>query len=90
MWDIMTEMALKEGLIDIFIQVRGVVMNHRCGPRSVTHEGILASNEFAITSTNRNFKGRTSPKKLKCIWHLLCPSINKNFKNIFVLFFLKF
>ncbi len=55
--------ALKEGLIDIFIQAGGVVMNPGCGPCLGAHEGILASNEVAITSTNRNFKGRMGSKE---------------------------
>ncbi len=55
--------ALEEGLIDIFIQAGGVIMNPGCGPCLGAHEGILASNEVAIASTNRNFKGRMGSKE---------------------------
>ncbi|HHF56616.1 MAG TPA: 3-isopropylmalate dehydratase large subunit, partial [Thermoplasmatales archaeon] len=55
--------ALHEGLIDIFLQAGGVVMNPGCGPCLGAHEGILASGEVAITSTNRNFKGRMGSKE---------------------------
>ena len=55
--------ALEEGIIDIFIQAGGIVMNPGCGPCLGAHEGILASNEVAIASTNRNFKGRMGSKE---------------------------
>lgn len=50
--------ALEEGLIKTFIDAGALVLNPGCGPCLGAHEGILASNEVAITSTNRNFKGR--------------------------------
>lgn len=50
--------ALKEGLISIFIEAGGIVMNPGCGCCLGAHEGILASGEVAITTTNRNFRGR--------------------------------
>ncbi len=55
--------ALDEGLIKIFIEAGAVIMNPGCGPCLGAHEGILASNEVAITSTNRNFKGRMGSKE---------------------------
>ncbi|HEC88366.1 MAG TPA: 3-isopropylmalate dehydratase large subunit [Thermoplasmata archaeon] len=54
--------ALEEGLIKIFIDSGGIVMNPGCGCCLGAHEGILAENEVAITSTNRNFKGRMGSK----------------------------
>ncbi|KAA0003873.1 MAG: 3-isopropylmalate dehydratase large subunit [Thermoplasmata archaeon] len=54
--------ALKEGLIETFIEAGALVLNPGCGPCLGAHEGILASNEVAIASTNRNFKGRMGSK----------------------------
>ncbi|MFC1703442.1 3-isopropylmalate dehydratase large subunit [Candidatus Omnitrophota bacterium] len=50
--------ALKLGFIETFIRAGGVVLNPGCGPCVGTHEGILADNETAISTANRNFKGR--------------------------------
>jgi len=55
--------ALEEGLIKIFIEAGAVVMNPGCGPCLGAHEGVLASGEVAIASTNRNFKGRMGSKE---------------------------
>ncbi len=51
-------MAEKEGLIDIFMNAGGVVSTPTCGPCLGGYMGILADGERAISSTNRNFKGR--------------------------------
>jgi 3-isopropylmalate/(R)-2-methylmalate dehydratase large subunit len=50
--------ALREGLIEIFIEAGGVVSTPTCGPCLGGHMGILASGEKAIATTNRNFRGR--------------------------------
>ncbi|MFX1257338.1 MAG: aconitase family protein, partial [Promethearchaeota archaeon] len=50
--------ALKEGLIEIFIDVGAVVSTPTCGPCLGGFMGILASGEKAISTTNRNFVGR--------------------------------
>ncbi|MCD6473731.1 MAG: 3-isopropylmalate dehydratase large subunit [Thermoplasmata archaeon] len=55
--------ALEEGLIEIFIEAGAVVMNPGCGPCLGAHEGVLASGEVAIASTNRNFRGRMGSKE---------------------------
>ncbi len=50
--------AMKEGLIDIFIDAEAVVSAPTCGPCLGGHMGILAKGERAISTTNRNFVGR--------------------------------
>ncbi|MCX5715374.1 MAG: 3-isopropylmalate dehydratase large subunit [Candidatus Omnitrophica bacterium] len=50
--------ALKEGLIDIFVNAGGVFCTPSCGPCLGGHMGILAKGERAVATTNRNFMGR--------------------------------
>ncbi len=55
--------ALKEGLIEIFINAEGVVSTPTCGPCLGGHMGILAEGERALSTTNRNFAGRMGHPK---------------------------
>lgn len=50
--------AMKEGLLDIFVEAEAVVSTPTCGPCLGGHMGILAKGERAIATTNRNFIGR--------------------------------
>ncbi len=50
--------AMAEGLFDIFMDAGCVVGPPTCGPCLGGHMGILAEGERAISTTNRNFKGR--------------------------------
>ncbi len=50
--------ALKEGLIQTFVEVGGLVSAPTCGPCLGGHLGILASEEVCVSSSNRNFIGR--------------------------------
>jgi len=50
--------ALKEGLIEIFIEAGASVSTPTCGPCLGGHMGILAKGERALATTNRNFIGR--------------------------------
>lgn len=50
--------AMKEGLIEIFIDADAVVSTPTCGPCLGGHMGILAKGERALATTNRNFIGR--------------------------------
>lgn len=50
--------ALREGLIEDFIEAGAVVSTPTCGPCLGGHMGILAKGERAIATTNRNFVGR--------------------------------
>ena len=50
--------AVREGLMEIFIQAGGAVSTPTCGPCLGGHMGVLAESERAISTTNRNFVGR--------------------------------
>ena len=50
--------ALKEGLIETFIQAGTVVSTPTCGPCLGGYMGILAAGERCVSTTNRNFVGR--------------------------------
>lgn len=53
-----TRQALREGLLDIFLEADAVVSTPTCGPCLGGHMGILAEGERALSTTNRNFVGR--------------------------------
>ena len=50
--------ALREGLLEIFIEAGAVVSTPTCGPCLGGYMGILAAGERCISTTNRNFVGR--------------------------------
>lgn len=50
--------AMKEGLLEIFIEAGAAVSTPTCGPCLGGHMGILAKGERAVATTNRNFIGR--------------------------------
>ncbi len=50
--------ALKEGLLEVFIEAGGAVSTPTCGPCFGGHMGLLAAGERAVSTTNRNFVGR--------------------------------
>ncbi len=50
--------AMKEGLLEIFIEAGAAVSTPTCGPCLGGHMGILAAGERAVATTNRNFVGR--------------------------------
>jgi 3-isopropylmalate/(R)-2-methylmalate dehydratase large subunit len=50
--------ALREGLIEIFIEANCSVTTPTCGPCLGGHMGVLAAGERCVSTSNRNFRGR--------------------------------
>jgi 3-isopropylmalate/(R)-2-methylmalate dehydratase large subunit len=50
--------ALREGLIETFINAGAAVSTPTCGPCLGGYMGVLAAGERAVSTTNRNFRGR--------------------------------
>jgi 3-isopropylmalate/(R)-2-methylmalate dehydratase large subunit len=65
--------ALKEGLLEIFVEAEGVVSAPTCGPCMGGHMGILAEGERAVSTTNRNFVGRMGHPKSEV--YLASPAV---------------
>jgi 3-isopropylmalate/(R)-2-methylmalate dehydratase large subunit len=50
--------ALREGLVEAFVEAGAAVSTPTCGPCLGGHMGVLAAGERAVSTTNRNFRGR--------------------------------
>ena len=50
--------AMKAGYIETFIESGAAVSTPTCGPCLGAHMGIMAAGEKAVSTTNRNFRGR--------------------------------
>ena len=50
--------AARKGLVEVFVRSGCTVVAPGCGPCVGTHNGVLADGEIAISTANRNFKGR--------------------------------
>ncbi len=50
--------ALREGLLEVFVEAGAIVSPPTCGPCLGGHMGVLADGERCIATTNRNFVGR--------------------------------
>jgi len=64
-------MALKEGIIDIFMQAGFCVTNPTCGACLGMSNGVLAEGEVCASTTNRNFYGRMGKGGMV---HLMSPA----------------
>ena len=65
--------ALDRGYLHDFMKAGAVVMNSGCGPCLGVHEGALGDNETALSTTNRNFKGRMGNPKSEV--YLCSPAV---------------
>jgi 3-isopropylmalate/(R)-2-methylmalate dehydratase large subunit len=65
--------ALKEGLIEIFMNADAIISPPSCGACLGGHMGILAEGERAIATTNRNFVGRMGHPKSEV--YLASPAV---------------
>jgi len=65
------QMALKEGLIDIFMTAGFCVTNPTCGACLGMSNGVLAEGEACASTTNRNFNGRMGKGGMV---HLMSPA----------------
>jgi 3-isopropylmalate/(R)-2-methylmalate dehydratase large subunit len=50
--------AMKAGYLATLMEAGAVIANSGCGPCLGVHQGALADNDTALSTTNRNFKGR--------------------------------
>ena len=57
------QQALKEGLIDIFVDANAAILAPGCGPCVGVHAGILGDGEVCLATQNRNFQGRMGNTK---------------------------
>lgn len=65
--------AMKNGLLEVFINSGCAVSTPTCGPCLGGHMGILAEGERAVATTNRNFVGRMGHPKSEV--YLSSPAI---------------
>jgi len=63
--------ALKEGIIDIFMEAGFCVTNPTCGACLGMSNGVLAEGEVCASTTNRNFNGRMGKGGMV---HLMSPA----------------
>jgi 3-isopropylmalate/(R)-2-methylmalate dehydratase large subunit len=65
--------AMKDGLINIFIEAGAVIGPPTCGACCGAHMGVLAKDEVCVSTTNRNFPGRMGDKESKT--YLASPQV---------------
>lgn len=57
--------AMREGLLDIFVEAGAIVCAPSCGPCLGMSQGVLGPEEVCVSSTNRNFVGRMGHRSSK-------------------------
>lgn len=57
--------ALQEGLVDIFLEAGGMMMNANCSVCWGSCQGVIGAGEVLISTGTRNFKGRAGHKDSK-------------------------
>ena len=61
-WEIY-KMAMHQGLLNTFTEAGAIIMNPGCGCCLGIHQGAIGDGEVALSTTNRNFKGRMGNPK---------------------------
>jgi 3-isopropylmalate/(R)-2-methylmalate dehydratase large subunit len=71
-WEVYLD-CIKNGYLEDLIEAGVLIINPGCGPCLGAHQGLLAPGERAISSTNRNFKGRMGSREAEV--YLSSPAV---------------